>query len=117
MGFRDAGNPPLLSTQAAGSDPTTSAILAEITGLQNRNYEVRFLVGASTGAVYVLELALSSGVSSTSFRNETRVFTASNQTSEYVLSYRAEENDRLRVRVGSSFTGAYAAKIQAEALT
>lgn len=117
MSFRDAGNPPQLSTQAAGTDPSTTAILAEITGLSNQNYEVRFLVGASTGAQFVLELALSSGVSSTSFRDEARVFTASNQTSEYVLTYRAESSDRLRVRVGSSFTGAYAAKIQAEALT
>lgn len=117
MGFRDWGNPPILSTQVASADPSTATLLAEITGLQDRLYEVRWCVGASTGALFRLEHALSSGLGSTGIRDQIMVFTASNQSAEYMFNYKAETGDRFRVLVNSSFTGAVSAKIAAEVLT
>src|SRR5687767_10031613 len=108
---RDWGNPPIQSTQAATSDPSTSALLAEVQSLKDAYYEVRFAVGASTGALWRLEHALSSGLGSTGIRDQTMVFTGSNQTSEFVFGYKAETGDRFRVLVNSSFTGSVAAKI------
>jgi len=117
MAFRDWGNPPILSTHAPETDPSTDTIVAEVTGLQNRLYEVRYCVGASTGAIWRLEHALSSGLGSTGYRDQVVVFTGSNQTAEYVMTYKAEANDRFRVVPLSSGTGTFAAKIQAEVLT
>lgn len=114
---RDWGNPPLQSTQAASSDPSTSTLIAEIQGLKDAYYEVRWAVGASTGALFRLEHALSSGLGSTGIRDQTMVFTGSNQTSEFIFGYKAETDDRFRVLVNSSFTGSVAGKISAEILT
>ena len=55
MSWRNWGNPPIQSTALLTADPSTTALLAEITGLTNNNYEVRFIVGASTGAIWVLD--------------------------------------------------------------
>lgn len=118
MGARNFGNPPVWSTASGtGADPSTTALLAEITGLKDALYEVRYIVGASTSAFWVLEHCLSSGVTSTSFREATHVFTGTGQSAEYVLTYKAETGDRFRVRLNSSFTGTWAADIQAEILT
>ena len=118
MGARNWGNPPIWSTASGtGTDPSTTALLAELTGLVDALYEVRFIVGASTSAFWVFEHALSSGVTSTSFRERTHVFTGTGQSAEYVLTYKAETGDRFRVRVNSSFSGTWAADLQAERLT
>lgn len=117
MGFRDFGNPPISSTQGSGSDPSTSTIIAEIASLENRLYEVRWAVGASTGGFWRLEHALSTGLASTAIRQQAFVFTGSNITSEFIFAYKAESGDRFRILAQSSFTGSYAGKISAEALT
>ena len=117
MAWRDWANPPIQSTQVASADPTTATLVAEVPGLQDRLYEVRWCVGASTGALFRLEHALSTGLGSTGIRDQVMVFTGSNQSAEYVFSYKAESGDRFRVLVNSSFTGTVSAKISAEVMT
>jgi hypothetical protein len=57
MSYRDTGNVPLFSTTASTtSDPAAGGIVAELilsttVFKWDANYEVRFSVGASTGAV------------------------------------------------------------------
>lgn len=137
MSGRDFGNVPLVSTTAATTaDPSTAALVAQLiipapfgpasTSVAG-HYEVRYVVGASTGAIWRLEVAKDSGLGSTSLRvteNDSTnaleraiVFTGSNQTSEFVLTQKAYPGDRFRVIPLSSFTGTAAAHIQAEALT
>lgn len=118
MAFREWGNPPVFSTTAASvTDPSTASLVAELQGLEGDTYEVRYVVGASTSAIWRLEHALSSGLGSTGIRQQTLVFTGSNQSAEYVLTYKAQSGDRFRVVPMSSFTGTAAATIQAEVLT
>lgn len=118
MGARNFGNPPIFSTTvASGTDPSTSALTAELQGLADALYEVRYFVGASTGAIWRLEHALSTGLGSTGIRQQTIVFTGSNQSAEFVLTHKAESGDIFRIVPSSSFTGSYACKIQAEILT
>lgn len=134
MGARNYGNVPLYSTTAATqTDPSTAALVAELI-IPNPGssdaaslYEVRYAVGASTGAIWRLECALSSGLGSTAIRladNDSSnafqraiVFTGSNQTSEFVFTFKAKPGDRFRTVPLSSFTGTAAGTIQAEALS
>lgn len=134
MGARNFGNVPLFSTTAATTaDPSTAALVAELilpspgdTRVASL-WEVRYAVGASTGAAWRLECCLSSGLGSTAIRltdNDSSnafqravVFTGSNQTSEFVLTHKAYPGDRFRVVPLSSFTGTGAAAIEAEAIT
>lgn len=134
MGVRNYGNVPLFSTTAATTaDPSTASVVAQITipnpGSSNRAalYEVRYLVGASTGAAWRLECCLSTGLGSTAIRladNDSSnafqravVFTGSNQTSEFVLTHKAYPGDLFRVVPLSSFTGTAAASIEAEVIS
>jgi hypothetical protein len=118
MAWRDWGNPPVVSTQVGVvSNPDTATLVAEVTGLQNRLYEVRWAIGASTGGVWRLELASSTGLGSTAIRDQVIVFTGSNQTSEFIFAYKAEVNDRFRIVPLSSMTASAYGKISAEALT
>lgn len=118
MSFREWGNPPIYSTTASnGTDPSTATLCAQREGLGNFTYEVRFGIGASTSASWRIEHALSTGLGSTGIRQQIVVFTGSNQTSEFIYTFRAEEGDRFRVIPFSSFTGTYGCVIQAEILT
>ena len=118
MGFRDWGNPPAYSTTAATTtDPSTAALVAELQATQDDLYEVRFVVGASTGAIWRLEHANSTSLASGGIRQQTVVFTGSNQSAEFILSYKAEAGDIFRIVPLSSFTGTAAGKIQAEIIT
>ena len=117
MAWRDWSNPPVQSTQALATDPSTATLIAEVQSLENKLYEVRWCVGASTAAIFRLDHALSSGLGSTGARDRTVVFTGSNQSAEYVFAYRAESGDRFRVTVESSFSGSVFAKISAEVLS
>ena len=134
MSGRDFGNVPLFSTTAGTqADPSTATLVAELiipnlgSSATASHYEVRYLVGASTGAIWRLECALSAGLGSTAIRTTQNdstsalqrsvVFTGSNQTSEFVLTHKAYPGDRFRVIPLSSFTGTAAASIEAEALT
>jgi hypothetical protein len=137
MAFRNWGNVPLFSTTAAtATDPSTATLAAELiipapggpaSTAIGSIYEVRYIVGASTGALWRLECALSSGLGSTAIRltdndssnafQRSIVFTGSNQTSEFVLIHKAFPNDRFRIVPMSSFSGTAAASIEAEALS
>ena len=117
MGFRDFGNPPRSSTHGLTTDPSTATIIAEITSLEDRLYEVRWAIGASTGANWRLEQALSTGLGSTAVRDLTVVYTGSNITSEFIFAYKAESGDRFRIVALSSFTGNCFGKISAEVIT
>lgn len=117
MGVRTFGNQPLYSTTAStGSTPSTTTIAAQIQGLASELYEVRFVVGASTLADWRLEHALSSALGSTAIRQQTVVYTASGQSGEFILTYKAESGDRFRVIPNSSFTGTFACDISAEVM-
>lgn len=119
MAFREGyGNPPIYSTTAAsGTDPSTSALIAQLENLTDDIYEVRFGVGASTAAVWRFEHALSTGLGSTAIRKQIVTFTGTNQTAEYIYTFKAETGDRFRIVPLSSFTGTYGGVIQAEKLT
>jgi len=121
MSARNWGNPPLFSTTAATqSNPSTATLVAELilsSAAQKQNYEVRFGVGASTSAVWQLEHATSSGLGSSAIAQQIVKFTGSNQTAEYVYTFRASPGDRFRTRLASTFTGDAASVIQAETLT
>jgi hypothetical protein len=137
MGFRNWGNVPLFSTTAATqADPSTATLVAEmiipVTGGPGSTsigslWEVRYVVGASTGALWRLECASGSGLADSAIRKTDNdstlalqrsiVFTGSNQTSEFVLIHKAYPGDRFRVIPLSSFSGTAAASIEAEALS
>lgn len=131
MAGRNWGNPPFLSTTAGtANDPSTATLCAQLilpavgdTSVQDY-YEVRFGLGASTGVLWRLDTALSSGLGSTALRNNSwgtpqrvNVFTGSNLSGEFVITLRAAPGDRFRAYLESSITGTAAAWIQAEALT
>ncbi len=111
---RAPGNVPLKSTAGIQTNPSTATIVAEISSLAEGLYETRWAVGASTGAIVLLEHCLSTGLGSTAIRDQTAVYTVSNGSGEYVFAYSAQTGDRFRVRTNSSFTGSIAAKISAE---
>lgn len=118
MGFRDWGNPPTYSTSAeSGTDPSTSTIIAQIQSLGDHLYEARWVVGASTGALWRLELASTTNLSTSFVRHRSMVFTGSNQSAEFVTTFKAETGDLCRIVAQSSFTGTYAGDIQVEILT
>ncbi len=125
MAWRDAGNQAVESSVlAVTSNPTTSALLAEIDATQlgstawprHREYMVTWVCGASSLASFRLDQALSTGLGSTAIRSRTVVFTGANQSAQFVLPYTLEPSDRLRVTVDSSFTGNAFVKIKAEPL-
>ncbi len=115
--FRNFGNPPKQSTQTLTTDPSTGTLVAEIQSLEDRLYEVRWVIGGSTGGIWRLEHCLSSGLASTAIRDQTMVYTGSNQSSEFVLAYKAETGDRFRIVPTSSFSGTCYGKISAEVMT
>ena len=118
MAFRYFGNPPIYSTTATVfANPTTATLVAELPGLTSDLYEVRFTVGASTVAQWRLEHALSTGLASTGFRQQVQAFTATNQSAEYIYTFKAEVGDIFRALLVSSFTGNAAASIQAEKMS
>jgi len=118
MAFRDWGNPPIYSTTAESqADPSTATLIAERQVLTDNIYEVRFVVGASTGALWKLEHASSTSLSTASVRRRIMAFTGSNQSSEFILTFKAEANDIFRIVAQSSFTGTAAGAIEAEILT
>ena len=125
MSFFLTGNVPINSPQEPVSDPSTTAILAELdsTTFKNssqgpaRTYNVNMWVGGSTGAYWVCEQVTSTAISSAVV--VTKVFwrTASGQTSQFVHKFRlTSPTERIRIRHVSSVTGTFDAKLQAEEL-
>ncbi len=120
--WRDWGNRSINSTSGVAGNPSTSTLLAELDSTRlgtvdfrtGKNFQVSWIVGASTIATYRLEHCLSTGLGSTAIRDVTLVQVPANQSGQYMLSYKLEPNDRLRVRANAGFTGNGVAKIAAE---
>lgn len=126
MSARNWGNGPLFSTTAASvSNPSTASICAEVIlpagTVPSETYELRWGVGASTSAIWLLEQCLSSGLGSTAIEQQLTVFTGTNQTSEFVTTQTSTSvmtgQARFRVRLLSTFTGTAGCWIQAEPVT
>jgi len=121
MSFYLPGNKVIDSTTlGVTSSPSTSAILAELTAENfestkpNRQYVVNAWLGGSTAGAWVLELATSSNVDSTSILNQVVLYTAAGQTSQFVKRFTVNGHQRIRARHFSSNTGSYGAVLQAE---
>lgn len=118
MGFRESGNPPIQSTgigsTAIAVNQSSGAAIAAIVGLQDRLYEARFCVGADTVAFWKLQHTNSAG---SVLRDQKVVITGTNQTSEFIFSYKAETNDVLQVVLGTAVGSSLVAAIQAEVLS
>ena len=125
MGFYDAGNPPITSTQGITTNPSTTTLCAELdsTELGTANYRagqsglfrVTWIIGGDTSATWQLEQA-----ASTALNDSTRtiwVKTPTGQSGQFITNHRLEQNHRLRARINSSFTAAVVASIQAESIT
>lgn len=130
--FYSFGNIPLVSTQGEATNPTSTVLLAEITGLGPSSvtpgfelYEGRVIVGASTLAVALVEHCLSSGLGSSALRSsgsagelgQRVIYTPVMQSGQYMIRLRAFTGDRLRVRLSTTITGTAAATIILEPLT
>ncbi len=125
--FYGSGNPPITSTQGEATNPTTSALLAEVTGLggeangAGKCYVARVIVGCSTLASVWLEQCLSSGLGSTALQEGgaflgRRILYGTIQSAQYVVRFRAAPGDRIRLRPAAGISGTVAATIQVEAM-
>jgi hypothetical protein len=127
MAFFLPGNVPINSTFAQATDPSTSALLAELdsTNFQlgprspaERMYGVNIYLGGSTGALWVVEHASSTNVASTAVVDRVFLRTASGQTSQFVCNFRlTARTDRIRVRHPSSLSGTFDAKLSAQEIS
>lgn len=133
MGWRDWGSQPVNSTGGgtAGSwgfetNPSTATLVAELDSTQLAQvlsagalYQVTWIVGASTNAIWQLEYATSTNldITATTTKDVTYVQTPSGQSGQYILSYQLKQGARLRARLQSAITGIATAKISAEPLT
>ena len=121
MRFFTSGNPPVWSTYATATSPSTTTIVAELDSsnfLSTRGgqFAVYAYLGASTNATWWVEQCLSTGLGSTAIRQRVVLGTASFQHSQFVLKFDLESGDRVRVRVGSTFTGAADATLMMESI-
>ena len=125
MAFFVPYNPPIDSTAAGATDPSTTALLAELdsTNFSNqtsqrsgRLYTVNIWVGGSTAALWTIEHATSTNIASSAVTSALRVRTASGQHSQFVRVFKLEANDRIRVRHPSSLSGTFEAGLQAQEL-
>lgn len=125
MGWYDAGNPPITSTQTPNTNPSTSALIAELdsTELGTKDYvagqsglfRVTWIIGGDTSATWQLEHAASTALS-----DSTRtlwVKTPTGQSGQFVTNHNLGPNHRLRARINSTATATYVATIQAERIT
>ena len=124
MSFFLTGNQPINSTQGTAADPSTATLIAELDssnfGTQStRTIQVQahFYVGASTSALWWIEHATSTGLGSSAITDRLIVRTASGQHSQFAKRYLIGFGERLRIHVGSSFTGDADAKIQVEIIS
>lgn len=111
---RAEGNNPIQSDEGIATDPSTATIVADTSTLAEGRYEVRWAIGASTVGIWRLEQALSTGLGSTGYRDQTVVYTVSQGSGEFIFSYQVEQGDFFRIVPQSSFTGNAAGKISAE---
>lgn len=128
--WRDWGSVPINSSggTTAGSNgletnPSTDTLIAEVDSTQLATvlaggsvYQVIWIVGASTNAIWQLEQASSTNLA-TATRATTYVQTSVSQSGQYVLSYKLQKGDRLRARLQAGITGVATAFISAEPMT
>lgn len=125
--FRDWGSVPINSTAGTTADgievnPSTSTLIAEIDSTALNGvlaggsvYQVSWLVGASTNAIWQLEQCASTSLAT--YRDRTYVQTSANQSGMFILCYKLEKGDRLRARLQTAITGVATAKVSAEPMT
>jgi hypothetical protein len=123
MAFFAVYNPPVDSTAAAATDPSSVALIAELDSTNflnqvsrrgDRLYSVNIWVGGSTAALWVVEHATSTNIASSAVTTALRVRTASNQHSQFVKVFKLGPDDRIRVRLPSTLTGSFEAALQAQ---
>lgn len=121
MSFFVPGTPPISSTGARETDPSTTTILAELDSTNFGStrggvYSVQLWVGCSTVADLVWEHCLSTGFGSTAVRETTYIRVSPNLTPQYIKKFKLEPHDRIRVRPAVEITGTQTceAKLQAE---
>jgi hypothetical protein len=122
MAWREYGNPPIASTGALVSNPSTAAMLAKTSTLAAGLYECRFLAGASTNANFFFERANSTTLGAGTVQQSFTVFTPGHQSGQYVITFKAAKDDFITVRTtaeGGGGLGANtaSASIQTEVLT
>ena len=126
MAFFLPGNVPINSTFAQATDPSTTALLAELDSSNfqlgstapARMYGVNIYLGGSTGALWVVEHATSTNIASSAVADRVFLRTASGQTSQFVHNFRLTAvSDRIRVRHPSSVTGTFDAKLSAQEIS
>lgn len=126
--FFDWGNPPIHSTLAATvSNPSTATLVDELDSTllgtvdlaagQRLNCQAIWIAGADTIATFVLEHTISTGLGSTAVTTTIMVRTPTNQSGQWVSYHRLGPNDRLRMRVNSTFTGNVFAHVSAQIMT
>ena len=116
MAWRDWGNPPHNSTSSIDTGQSTSTPLAILSTLTGGIWEARWIVGGSSNAVWQLEHSTSAS-SAVAPMDVLFVFSAPNQSAEYVQTYVLNTGDELRARLVSTVTGNYAAHLSVEKLT
>lgn len=122
MAFFVTGDPPILSTQATATNPSTTTLIAQVdstqlnTTIRGGIYQFNLWLGSDTAALWWAEHCVSTGLGSTAVTKRTILRTASGQHSQFCVRHKLEKDDRFRVRVGSTFTGAADATIAAERL-
>ena len=128
MSFFLPGAVPYNSTAAPATDPSTTALLAELDSSNfqlsapgtpsERMYAVYAYLGGSTGAYWSVEHASSTNIASTAIVDRFTVRTASGQTSQFIFKFRlTATTDRIRVRHVSTVTGVFDAKLSAEEIS
>lgn len=123
MSFFSIGTPCVCSTQGIASNPTTSALIAEIdsTSLGNHitkaggaNFQVTWILGyASTAGIFwQLEAATSTALNAGKNSDVCPTFWpltsgstggSNGQSAQFVTKMRLERGDRLRARVATAF--------------
>lgn len=130
MAWRDWGSTPINSHGGTSTgygietNPSSATLIAEIDSTQLANvlkggslHQVTWVLGASTNATWMVEQASSTSLSTSAIRDRTYIQTPSNQSGQYILTYKLEKGDRLRARIEGGVTGVATAKISAEPLT
>lgn len=120
MAFFLPGTPPINSTAGQDTDPSTSAILAELDSTNFGStrggiYHVSVWAGCSTVAELDLEHCLSTGLGSSAIREHTILRVSPNLTPQYVKVFKLEPGDRIRVRPRVAITGTQTAEVKLQA--
>lgn len=120
MAFYLPGTPPVNSTGARLTDPSTSDLLAELDSsnfgsTRGGIYILSVWAGCSTVADLVLEQCLSTGLGSSAIREYTYLRVSPNLTPQYLKAFKLEPGDRIRVRPATAITGTQTCEVKLQA--